>query len=237
MKLSTQPTQLPLGLSSVSRTRLENFIAGANGPLLRALHERAPALYLHGAQGTGKTHLLQAACRQVSALGERALYLPLTEMVAQPPDWLQGLEHLQLLALDDVQALAGQRAWQQALVALLDRLRVAGAQLLFAASVAPQSLQLELADLSSRLGWAVRYRLQALDDEGRQQLLTQRAAERGLELNEEVARYLLQRSPRSTPRLLALLDELDAVSLVTRRHLTIPLVRQVLQQAGEQDAD
>jgi DnaA family protein len=73
------------------------------------------------------------------------------------------------------------------------------------------------------------YALQPVDDAARMQILTVRAHERGLELSEDTAHYLLRRCPRDLPALMALLERLDAAALTAQRRLTVPFVKQVLE--------
>jgi DnaA family protein len=55
-----------------------------------------------------------------------------------------------------------------------------------------------------------------------------RARQRGFELPDDVAHYLLRRAPRDPASLFALLDRLDYASLAAQRKLTIPFVRELL---------
>lgn len=235
MSDAAMPVQLPLGFIPGSRARFANYVPAGNEEVVAVLRELcvagATSVYLQGLSGSGKSHLLQAACRQASEQGRPALYLPLKDVVARPETLLEGLDGLGLLALDDPEALRGQRRWQEVLVALLDQLRTRGAALLFASACSPDALALDVKDLGSRLAWAVRYRLQPMDDHGREALLVSRAAERGLELGSEVVGYLLRHSARDPAALLAALDALDHASLAKKRRLTIPLVREVLHLA------
>ena len=141
---------------------------------------------------------------------------------------LEGLERADLVCLDDVDALAGAQEWEQAVFALYNGLREHGGRLLAAGPVPPAALPLELEDLRTRLAWGLVYQLQPLDDEDKLRGLQQRARERGLELPDAVARYLLQRCRRDMASLLHCLDELDRASLAAQRRLTIPFVKEVM---------
>ncbi|MFN2330008.1 MAG: DnaA ATPase domain-containing protein, partial [Chromatocurvus sp.] len=141
---------------------------------------------------------------------------------------LEGLEQYPLVAIDDVQAIAGQTAWEEALFHLYNRLRDAGGRLLSAASLAPEQLALHLPDLRSRLAWGALYALRPADDVTRGQILMVRAQASGLELPEETAQFLLRRYPRDLPALIDLLGRLDQAALVSQRRLTVPFVRSVL---------
>lgn len=235
---SLMNVQLSLGLRLPASSRLDNFVAGANREAVAALRELLHAdasgvLFLAGVSGSGKTHLLQAACRAVEADGAHAAYLPFAELIAHSPDVLEGLEHYRLLACDDLQAIAGRPAWEEAVFHLYNRLREAGGLLIGAANEVPDRLGLNLPDLRSRLAWGAVYALQPPDDAARQAILTQHARERGLELPAETAQYLLRRCPRDLHALVGLLERLDHAALRAQRRLTVPFVRSVLDGATE----
>jgi DnaA family protein len=185
-------------------------------------------LYLWGVAGVGKSHLLQAAVGQVSGPGVRTMYLPLFELRSWGTDALDGLEDLHALALDDVDALLGERAWEERIFALYNRVQAGGGRLLLSAPVTPRDLRCVLPDLQSRLSAALVFHLVPLGDEARCDALVHAAAVRGIALPTTVAVYLLRRLPRDFTALNAVLDTLDAASLSAGRALTIPFVREVL---------
>ncbi len=230
--------QLPLGLRLPASARLDNFVPGANAEVLAAVSQLAQEagtamLFLAGPAGTGKTHLLQACCRAVQETGQQAAYIPLRDWADLAPAALDGLEHFSLIAIDDVETVAGRAVWEEALFHLYNRLRAAGCRLLAAAPEPPERLPLQLPDLRSRLSWGPVYALHAPDDNARLRILTARAQDRGLELPEETGRYLLRRCPRDLPALIALLERLDEAALAAQRRLTVPFVRKVLDLGSD----
>ena len=221
--------QLTLGVKLRDDATLANYIAMPDqGALLDSLsalcEQRGEAvLYLHGPGQTGKSHLLQACCQ---AVGEGALYLPLTEIRHYDPDEvLTGLAGMRLLCLDDLDAIAGDAGWEQALFDLFNRARAQGCALLLAAQQPPASLSLGLPDLASRFAWGPVFALPALDDAHLDELLMQRAALRGISMPAEVATYLTSRSARGPADLVAVLETLDQASLEAQRKLSIPFVK------------
>lgn len=229
-----KPTQLPLGLRLPAASRFDNFVPDGNLEAVAAVEqlaaESAPrVLFMTGASGSGKTHLLQAACRAIEDSGEQAVYLSLAMACELDPAVLDGLEHYSLIALDDIQDIAGQRPWEEALFHLYNRSQEAQGRLLVAATAPPEHLGLTLPDLRSRLGAGALYALQLPDDAVRLQILTLRAQACGLELPEETARYLLRRCPRDLPALTAILERLDHAALTAQRRLTVPFVKSVLE--------
>ncbi|MEO8777990.1 MAG: DnaA regulatory inactivator Hda [Rhodanobacter sp.] len=230
--------QLPLALRWPRRQRFEHFRAGANAAALAsvrtlAVEPGAPWIYLHGASGSGRSHLLLAACQAATAAGRRAQYLPLATM-SEHAIALRGVAGSELLALDDLCAIAGNHDAEHALFDLYNRTRAEGSTLLFAADAAPAQLGIELPDLRSRLGACTQFVLKPLADDERRDVLRARAAERGIELDDSVLDWLFARYARDLGALLDLLDRLDQASLAAQRRITIPFLREVLRTDGRE---
>ncbi|MFY0990480.1 DnaA regulatory inactivator Hda [Halomonas sp. C05BenzN] len=231
--MSRAPAQLPLGVGLRDDATFANFLAGANAPLVdRLVHQLdgggEPFLYLWGKPGVGRSHLLQAACHCASDRDRRALYLPLEELGHFPPLMLEEVERLDLVAIDDLERVVGRKRWEEALFHAFNRLRDAGSRLVIAAEAPPRQLPVRLPDLASRLTWGVTFQVQGLDDDQRLAALTLRARARGMQLSDEVARYILHRGPRRLGELFEALEALDRASLSAQRKLTIPFVKQAL---------
>jgi DnaA-homolog protein len=220
--------QLALGMRLRAEAVFESFAPGVNGEIITAL--RGPSttpLWLWGAPGSGKTHLLQAVC---SAAGAAAAYFPLDRSLALPPEALTGYERTRILCVDDVDAVAGDQAWEKSLFRLFNEAAELRTRLIFAARVAPRQAAWSLEDWRSRAAASIVYQLRELDDQGRIEALRLRAAQRGLQLPYETSEYLLKRMPRDLPTLFAILDRLDEASLVAQRRLTIPFIRDALEK-------
>ena len=225
--------QMPLGLRWPARQSFEHFVVGANALALsacvRAASEAAaPWVYLSGPAGSGKSHLLMAACQQAGAAGRSAQYLALDGLAEGASAAIRGLGGTDLVALDQLDALVGDPAAQHALFDLYNRLRSESANVLFAARAALPALQLELPDLASRLGACTQLALQPLDEMARRNLLRDSAAARGMELDDKVLDWLFRYHARDLASLGRLLDRLDRASLAQRRRITIPFLRELL---------
>jgi DnaA family protein len=220
--------QLALGVQVRTEARFANFVPGRNSELLSTLHAASPApLWLWGAHGSGKTHLLQAVC---AAAGATAAYFPLRLPMRPPPEALLGFERCAVVCLDHLEAVAGEAAWEQALFRLFNEAADLGTRLIFAAVAPPRQLPWTLDDWRSRAGACVVYQVHELDDAGRVAALRLRAAQRGVELPPETCDYLLRRMPRDLPTLFDILDRLDEASLIERRRLTVPFIREALEK-------
>lgn len=232
-----EPRQLPLGVRLRDSSLFAGYFAGRNREPVESLLALVPgarpvAIWLCGPSGTGKTHLLQALCARAGGQGQAAAYLPLRQVASLGPGVLAGCGDLDWVCLDDVGAIAGLDAWEKALFALHTDLEESGGRLLVTATHPPGGLGINLRDLASRLAGGMVLRLHPLDDVEQIAALTLRAAQRGLELPEETARYLLMRLPRDMHSLGAFLDTLDEASLTAQRRLTVPFVSGVLKEQG-----
>lgn len=105
--------------------------------------------------------------------------------------------------------------------------------LVLAATSPPAALNWGLADLRSRLSAALILHLKPLSEAEHVAALRLRAAIRGLEIPEETAGFLLRRYPRDLGSLCALLDTLDSAALAAQRRLTVPFIKQVIEQERE----
>lgn len=192
---------------------------------LAKLAEAEQFYYLWGQPGSGRTHLLQALCNDC----ESSVYVPLKKLGEHGPQVLEGLEQIDLVCVDDLDCLSGQTAWQEALFRLFNDIREKGGRLITTACQTPRQLPVELQDLRSRLSWGTIYQLHGLSDAGKAEALRIRAALRGIEMSPEILNYILLRSNRDMQALLHVLETLDQLSLVEKRKVTIPFIRQIMQ--------
>jgi DnaA family protein len=222
--------QLTLPVVIRDDARFANYHAGPNQQIVQSLQQQwtirgEPFIYLWGASGVGCSHLLQAACHYAEDLGHHSVYLPLDELVEMGPGVLEAMEQLPLVALDNLQVIAGNDEWEEAIFHLFNRIRDRQSHLLIAANANPQHLEITLPDLASRLSWGMVYQVVALTDEEKVLALLLRAHRRGLNLTDDVARYILTRGPRDSQALFDLLGRLDQASLSAQRKLTIPFIK------------
>ena len=223
--------QLALGLAPPPAPAFDNFFPGPNVEAMSALHSLASGqsgehfVYLWGERGCGRSHLLQAAVAAASSRGIIGRYIAAGE--ALPADD----SGVRMLAVDDVEKLDAQA--QLEFFRLYNALRERQGAVLAAGNVAPARLQLR-PDLLTRLGWGLVFQVHALSDDDKRVALKRHAAARAFDLRDEIVEYLLRHLKRDLPSLMAVLDALDRYSLETKRPITLPLLRQLLQsESGE----
>lgn len=223
-------SQLALPLQLADHAVFASFLPNGNEQLLALLDSLAAGnndtgCWLWGVAAVGKTHLLQAVCERS---GDRSVYVPLDVLAAAGPAVIDGLASRDVICLDNIECVAGQNDWEQALFNLYNEVLASSGQLVVAAAMTPRACPFMLADLASRMSQLPIYNVQELADADRAAALQLRAAHRGLDLPDETASYLLSRSRRDMASLYTLLDALDAEALRAQRRLTVPFVREVL---------
>ncbi|VFM95839.1 MAG: DnaA regulatory inactivator Hda [Candidatus Kentron sp. G] len=163
--------------------------------------------------------------------GETWADLPLSRLIDPKSGRLLG-EFLQanLVCIDDIDARAGDKAWEDAFFHLYNLLDAKGVGLLVTGERNPAGSAFSLRDLGSRLAAALVLRVHPLDDNGKSMALQCRARERGFTLSDELVAFLLRRCHRDMHSLFALLDVIDEATLVEKRRASIPFVRGLLKQ-------
>ena len=219
--------QIPLAIGPEPLFTFENFLPGGNAAVVQQLLElsaAAPPVFLWGAQGSGKTHLLRALAQRWQAAGAQVGWYDAEtsvpwELPTQPS----------LLLMDDCERFdAGQ---QHAAFTLFVEAATHGLAVVAAGAVPPVDMVLR-EDLRTRLGWGPSFALQSLSEEETRAVLRREADRRGIFLSDEVIAYLLTRFARDLKHLMRLLDRLDEFALVHKRAVTVPLLRQMLADEG-----
>ncbi|WP_372626172.1 DnaA regulatory inactivator Hda [Arsukibacterium sp.] len=229
-----QPLQYTLAVTLPDDETLDSFYAAGQTEAVSMIKHYLqqpggqPPLYLFGASGSGKSHLLYASCIFAQEQGLTSQLLALQDYQQLSPRLLDNLEQLDVVCLDNIHAICDDLSWQIAIFDLYNRMVEQGKALIIVANQPPPQLGFKLADLVSRLQACQSFQLRLLTDDDKQKLLKQRAHQRGMELGDDVARFLLNRYERDIRSLVAILDKLDKASIVHQRKLTIPFIKSIL---------
>jgi len=230
--------QIPLQLMPRRDSRFEDFVTGPNKAVVEAIKqmpdEPGSHVFLYGDKGSGKTHLLNALCYETRERQGRAFYLALKRLPKDAIESLQGLEQLDLVCVDDLHVIAGDRAWEEALFHCFNRIREADGRLLVSSRKRLSALNLGLPDLASRLAWGLRLPLMPLADQEKLAVINLHSNALGFSLSEEVQHYLLKHHDRSLTALIQTVENLHQAALTNKRRVTVPLAREVLK-AGKPD--
>lgn len=222
--------QMLLDLGAEEPQTLATFEIGHNAELTQLLQRLAQRtatslserfVYLWGAAGAGKSHLLQAL----------AMY-PATRYIGADADASAFVfaADVDLYLIDDSEQLSA--PLQIEAFNLFNEVREHGASLVASGTTAPAVLSVR-EDLRTRFGWGLIYQLHELTDDEKIAALTHAAAARGLILSAGVLPYLITHLKRDMRSLSAMLDALDRYSLETQRPITLALLRSLLELEGD----
>ncbi|MEO8124197.1 MAG: DnaA regulatory inactivator Hda [Burkholderiales bacterium] len=219
--------QIPLAIAQPPQCSFENYLPGENRAALEHLMQLAPhsaPAYLWGPAGSGKTHLLLALAAGWQERGERVAWFGPTVSLPWAFD-----ERASLIVFDDCDGLDAEQ--QHAAFALFVQASTVGVTVISAGALPPVDLPLR-EDLRTRLGWGLVFALQPLSESEARAVLRREADRRGIRLTDEVLDYLLTRFARDLTQLMALLDRLDEFALASRRAVTVPLLKKMLEEEG-----
>ena len=225
--------QIPFEFGNFQKIDFTSFIEGENQDLLDFLNtmtkkKKNDCLYIWGSQGTGKTHLLQAACKQADDMNSQVTYIPLKQYEEFDSEIFNGLGKLDLICVDDLEFISGNLEWQQRLTLLYNEIRDNNNSIIISSTSSPKNIKIELDDLKSRLVWGQVYKINPPNDELKIEILKRKASERSFELSESVAEFLIHRTERDLNSLIKILDVIDHSSLAAKRKVTIPFVKKLI---------
>ncbi len=222
--------QFVVGNNQLAFTTIRGFLESVDpGVGAQARANSVRSLYLKGDSGCGKTLLLNAICNQAREKGLIAIYLPLKHLIKQggsPPADIQGVE---VLCVDDIDALSGNPAWEEAVFHYFNQIRAHSGHVISAGRQGPEHLSVGLPDLRSRLAWGEVHGLKVLADKDKKIVLQEHARRQGVEVAEEVINYLLKYGRRDLKSLLSVLDDLQQTAFAEKRTPSVPLLRNILK--------
>ena len=224
--------QIALDIGLATGPTLQSFFAGPNVAVLSHLslwvgnkagaQLRSPVpTYLWGSSASGKTHLLNAVLAALREQGARVGWLD--SNAQEPPEFDEGWS---TILMDDVHLYNA--AQQQVAFNWFINAQTHQRWILAAGALPPADLQLR-DDLRSRLGWGHVFQLHVLGESERRSVLRQAADDRGVFLGEDVMDFMLNRFSRDLGSLMELLEHLDGYALQTKRAITIPLIKSMLE--------
>lgn len=223
--------QLVLDLKLKPDFSFDNFMVGQNSLAINVLktfmtgESTDLSCFVWSRPGDGLSHLLQAVCHGAKQNAIESIYLPLAELIAFGPDFLNTIDIIPLVCIDDIHLIAGNAVWEEALFHAFNRLREKGNYLILGAHFTVSECGFLLPDLMSRINWGITYPLLPLNDDDKMKLLQQTARQKGFDLPIEVTRYLLAHYPRDMRTQLAILEKLDALSLQEKHKITLPFIK------------
>ena len=219
--------QLGLPISLDSKMLLDNFLENKQ---LRDFIEQlyvdktSAEIYVYGAPGHGKTHLLQGATLRSLSNQQNAMYIDCHNSL--PGHVLESIEQLNWISIDNIDTINDND--QNLFFDLYNRAKQATVTMLISGSDLPSQLSV-MKDLKTRLGLAAIFQLQPLNDELTMLVLNNQMIDRNLSIDSKVYEYLFKYYSRDIKVLLTAMNDLDKASLQEKQSITIPFVRKTLR--------
>jgi len=221
--MTGKPEQLPFDLGHRAVFAREDFfVSGCNAAAVGWLDKYpawpAPLLVMYGPAASGKTHLLRVWQKETGAAAYDA-----AQVGAAPA----------CVIVDDIDALIGDAAREEALLHLYNLQKERGGHILAAAATPPSHWGFCLRDLESRLRAAPAVAIGAPDDQLMAIVLTKLFSDRQIFVSQEVVSFIVPRLTRTFAAMRDIVAAVDRKAMVEKRAVTIPLVRTLWADESE----
>ena len=200
-------------------SRLADLVASKN----------ADELIINGAEGSGKSFLMQAICNELSSSGKQFAFIPMNKAINMGVEIFQNLASLDAVCIDDLQLILSREEWETALFNLINECQQSNCSLILSFG-GNQSLEdiTQLSDLLSRIKRMEFMKLQAVQDEFLNQALGFVSQQLDINLEKAELEFLLKHQTREFSILVDNLISLDKQAASLKRKITIPLIKETL---------
>jgi chromosomal replication initiator protein len=196
-------------------------------------------LFVFGATGVGKTHLLQAIGIKLKEENPRMRVLYVSSRVFESQyttavqqkkinDFINFYLSIDVLLLDDIQFFAGKPGTQNTFFHIFNHLHQRQRQLVMSSDCRPSDLDGMEPRLISRFKWGLTVELEKPDFELRRKFLTMKAAQDGLHITDEVLDYIASNVTESVRELEGVMVSLLAHATMLNQDITIDLARDII---------
>ena len=201
------------------RSRLADLVASKN----------ADELIINGAEGSGKSFLMQAICNELSSSGKQFAFIPMNKAINMGVEIFQNLASLNAVCIDDLQLILSREEWETALFNLINECQQSNCSLILSFG-GNQSLEdiTQLPDLLSRIKRMEFMKLQAVQDEFLNQALDFVSQQLDINLEKAELEFLLNHQTREFSLLVENIISLDRQAASLKRKITIPFIKETL---------
>ena len=229
------PTQLIFPFQVNQKASFASFFCSPdNAALMSRLTDlvaskNADELIINGAEGSGKSFLMQAICNELSSSGKQFAFIPMNKAINMGVEIFQNLASLNSVCIDDLQLILSMEEWETALFNLINECQQSNCSLILSFG-GNQSLEdiTQLPDLLSRIKRMEFMKLQAVQDEFLNQALDFVSQQLDINLEKAELEFLLKHQTREFSLLVDNLMVLDKQAASLKRKITIPLIKETL---------
>lgn len=231
----------------INKYTFDNFVEGVSNRLSRSVAISVAdkpgrafnPLFIHGASGVGKTHLINAIGMRVKELHPelRVLYVSAhlfqvqyTDSILQKNfnDFMRFYQSIDVLIIDDIQEFAGLQRTQNAFFHIFNHLHLNGKQLIMTSDRSPAQLQGMEERLITRFKWGMTAEIEKPDIELRKNILRNKSYKDGLEFPEEVISYIAENVNATIRDLEGIVVSIMARSTINNDAIDTNLARRII---------
>ena len=226
--IMNRPQQLTFPWSKPNKSNFnEYYFDDVNKELQKKILEHED-IVLYGIRKIGKTYLLQALCNYYADKNKTSLFIPLAEVSSFDTSIFDSIENMDIICIDDVDAIKGIHEWEVALFNLINNSLISGCRLVFGSSQNPTSINFSLSDLDSRIRKINSTEVLPINNANIQEAVKKISQLRSIRLGEKELNYLITYTERSMDNLIDILNKLDDLSIEQKRKITIPLIKEII---------
>ena len=223
-----KPKQLTFPWSKPNKSSLDEFYFDEANHELKKILNTDDDTFLYGIKKTGKTYLLQALCNKYADIDKMSLYLPLAEASQLDAKILDGVEHMDIICVDDIDLIEGFKNWETAIFNLINNCQTSGCRLIYGYSKNSSTINFSLNDLKSRVRKIDQIEVFPISDSNLSSAFEEISKHRSIIIGDKELNYLLTYTERSISSLTNILNKLDELSIQQKRKITIPLIKEII---------
>ncbi len=231
----------------INRYTFDNYVEGISNRLSRSVAVSVAdrpgrafnPLFIHGASGVGKTHLVNAIGVKIKELHPelRVLYISAhlfqvqyTDSILQKSfnDFMRFYQSIDVLIIDDIQEFAGLQRTQNAFFHIFNHLHLNGKQLIMTSDRSPAQLQGMEERLITRFKWGMTAEIGKPDLELRKNILRNKIQKDGLKFPEDVISYIAEHANASIRDLEGIVVSIMARSTINNADIDITLAKKIV---------
>tara|TARA_B100000941_G_scaffold131292_1_gene92737 strand:- start:6431 stop:7108 length:678 start_codon:yes stop_codon:yes gene_type:complete len=222
------PEQLILPWSKVNKFTFSDFYFESKNSEIKDALKTNQDFFLYGIEGVGKSFLLQAVCNFYAIEKKSSLYVPIKEAIKLNTDFLDSLDYLDVVCIDDIELIKNNKDWEIAIFNLINNSLLSKCRLIFSSSLNPSTIHFKLEDLSSRIKKIESIELLPISKNNLYEALRFIIDLRSINIGEKEINYLITYSKRNISDLLKIIEKLDKLSVQLKRKITIPMIKDVI---------
>ena len=240
----------------ISKYTFDNYVEGSSNKLSRTAAESVAMfpgrtfnpLFIHGASGVGKTHLINAIGSKIKQLHPelRVLYISAHLFQVQSTDsilhknfndFMRFYQSIDILIIDDIQEFAGLPGTQNAFFHIFNHLHLNGKQLIMTSDRSPAQLKGMEERLITRFKWGLTAEIEKPDLELRKNILRNKIRRDGLKFPEDVISYIAEHVNASVRDLEGIIVSLMAHSTINNRDVDLQLAHKIIGGLSEYEKE